>query len=147
MNTVRNTSRSNKLTTVTAVVSMILLFAACSRKIAFNTSTVVPAAEGSVKVKKDYNNNYNIDLNVTRLADPKRLNPPKNYYVVWMETEQNGTKNLGRLNTSSGLFSGKLRSSLKTVTGFKPTSFFITAEDEISPSYPSGQIVLRTNSF
>ncbi len=56
---------------------LALSLASCAKKISFQTSSVVPAAQGSVKVKKDNNNNYSIDLNVIRLADPKRLNPRK----------------------------------------------------------------------
>ena len=70
----------------------------------FSTSSVVPAAEGSVKVKKDGNNNYKIDLSVTHLAEAKRHTPPRETYVVWMETEKNGRKNIGQLRMSSGLF-------------------------------------------
>lgn len=122
------------------------LMSSCATKYAFNTSSVVPAAEGSVKVKKDKNNNYNIELDVKRLADPKRLSPAKDTYVVWMETEQNGRKNIGQLKTSSGLFSGTLKSSIKTVSPFKPISFFITAEDNADIQYPAGQEVLRTGN-
>lgn len=53
-----------------------------SKKIAFQTSSVVPSAEGTVKVKKDDNNNYSIYLKVIRLADPMRLEPPKSTCVV-----------------------------------------------------------------
>ena len=130
---------------VTAV--SILLLTSCARKFAFNTSQVVPAAEGSVKVKKDKNNNYNIDLKVNRLADPKRLLPAKEMYLVWMDTEQNGTKNIGQLRTSSGLLSKTLKSSLETVTPFKPRRFFITAEDDANLQYPSGVMVLNTSNF
>ena len=119
----------------------------CARKITFATSSVVPAAEGSVKVKRDNNKNYNIEINVMRLADPKRLSPPREMYVVWMETEGKGTNNLGQLKTSSGLFSKTLKSSLTTVSAFKPTRIFITAEDDASIQYPAGQTVLSTNSF
>jgi hypothetical protein len=125
---------------------MTFFLSSCSRKISFAKSPVVPAAEGSVKIKKDNNKNYSIELNVIRLAEPKRLSPPKSTYVVWMETEQNGTKNIGRLNTSSGLFSSTLKSSLKTTSPYKPTGFFITAEDDSNVQYPGGQVVLRTNS-
>ena len=116
----------------------------CAKKMTFGTSNVVPAAEGSVKLKSDKNKNTSIDLNIVRLADPKRLDPPKNTYVVWMETAGNGTKNIGSLNTSSGFLSGKLKSSLKTVTPFKPTGFFITAEDDAKVQYANGRVVLRT---
>jgi len=130
-------------------VSFFIVFAlaSCSKKISFQTSSVVPAAEGSVKIKKDNNNNYSIDLNVIRLADPKRLEPSKSTYVVWIETAENGSKNIGSLNTSSSLFSKTLKSSLKTVSPFKPVSVFITAEDNTSIQYPGSQVVLRTNRF
>ncbi len=137
------------------VVGKILLFAtilfaafslsSCAKKMTFGTSSVVPAAEGSVKIKSDKNKNTSIDLKVERLADPQRLNPSRKTYVVWMETAGNGTKNIGSLNTSSGFLSGKLKSSLKTVTPYKPTGFFITAEDDASVQYANGQVVLRTN--
>lgn len=129
------------------IVCTIFLLPSCSTKYAFTTSSIVPAAEGNVKVKSDKNNNYKIDLNVIRLADPARLNPPKKVYVVWMETAQNGRQNIGQLKTSSGLFSSALKSSLQTVSSFKPVTFFITAEDNADIQYPGGQEVLRTNSF
>ena len=44
----------------------------------FGSSTVVPAAEGSVKYKKGSNNNYDISVKVLHLADPKKLVPSKN---------------------------------------------------------------------
>ena len=130
----------------------ILMFAAfilqsCASRYAFSTSQVVPAAEGAVKVKKDGNNNYKVNVEVKRLVEPKRLTPTRQLYVVWMETEKNGTKNIGQLKTSSGMFSSTLRSSLETVSPFKPVSFMITAEDEGNIEYPGGQTVLSTGSL
>ena len=130
-----------------ALLSFIILIQSCARKISFQTSSVVPAAEGSVKVKKDKNNNYAIDLNVIRLADPKRLSPPKEIYLVWIDTENNGPKSIGQLKTSSGMFSSALKSSLNTVTAFKPVRIFITAEDNATVLYPGSQTVLYTSNF
>jgi len=136
-----------RIFSIALIFLLVLSLASCARKISFQTSSVVPAAEGSVKVKKDNNNNYSIDLNVIRLADPKRLEPSKNTYVVWIETAENGSKNIGSLNTSSSMFSKTLKSSLKTVSPFKPVSLFITAEDNADIQYPGTQVVLRTNRF
>lgn len=127
------------------MVAILFLFSACATKYTFLTSVVVPAAEGTVKVSKDDNSNYKIDLSIIRLVDPKRLSPPKNYYVAWMKTEKSEIKNIGQLNTSSGFFSKTLKSSLETVTPFKPIGFFITAEDELGVQSPGEAIVLRTN--
>ncbi len=136
-----------KSISVVIILFAIVVLQSCAKKIAFTTSSVVPAAEGSIKVKNDKNNNYNIDLNVIRLADPKRLNPPKEKYVVWMDTESNGTKNIGQLITSSGMFSSTLKSSLKTVTSYKPVRIFITAEDNTDIQYATGQKILETSNF
>lgn len=118
----------------------------CARTIPFNTSTVEPAAEGRVKMKRDSNNNYALDLEIKNLADPKRLPNPQNMYVVWIETPD-GVKNIGQLRTSSGLLSSTLKASLETVTPVKPTRVFITAENDASISYPNAQVVLTTAPF
>ena len=120
------------------------LLTACSQKMNFTASPVVPAAEGSVKLKKDKNDNYVIDVNIIRLAEPDRLQPPKETYVVWMRTKSNGTKNIGQLQSSSGLLSKTLKASLNTVTPFEPESFFITAENDGAAVYPGSEIVLET---
>jgi len=54
-----------------------------SKKVAFNTSTVVPGAEGTVKVKKDKNNNFDIDVSIENLVEPNKLTPAKKTYIVW----------------------------------------------------------------
>ncbi len=147
MKTIKPGNSNTSILCLAVVLFISLSLASCAKKIRFSTSTVVPAAQGSVKVKKDNNNNYNIDLSIIRLADPQRLTPPKNSYAVWIETEQNGTKNIGGLNTSGSLLSKTLKSSLKTVTPFKPTRIFITAEDNTSVQYPGSQVVLTTERF
>jgi hypothetical protein len=126
----------------------ITVFTSCStQKVSFVTSTVMPTADGTVKVKRDGNNNYNININIKHLAQPNRLVPAKTVYVVWAETKENGTKNLGRLNSSSGLFSSTLKSSLTTVSPVRPTMIFITAENDATIQYPGSQVVLTTNNF
>ena len=91
------TSHSGRIYSLVGILFLTLFLQSCATKYAFNNSFVVPAAEGSVKVKKDKNNNYKVILDVKRLADPSRLNPSKAVYIVWMETAQNGTKNIGQL--------------------------------------------------
>jgi hypothetical protein len=129
------------------VLALLFSMSSCAKKFAFATSQVVPAAEGKVKVKKGKNDNYNISLDVIRLAEPQRLQPSRSHYVVWMETEQNGTKNIGQLESKSGFLSKILKAELKTVTPFEPRQFFITAEDDATIQYPKGQIVLRTGNL
>src|SRR3954447_24036597 len=93
------------------VICSLLMLSSCAKKLHFATSTVVPAAEGRVKYKKDDNGNYAIDVKIENLADPKKLTPSKNTYVLWMETEQSNVQNLGQIVSSTGLFSSTLKAS------------------------------------
>ena len=128
-------------------VMMLLFFSSCARKISFQTSAVVPAAKGNVKVTRDKNKNYKIKIALSDLAEPARLQPARNTYVVWMETSDNGTKNIGQINSSTGFLSSKLKADFETVSAFKPVKIFITAEDDASIQYPGMQLVLSTNNF
>ncbi len=119
-----------------------ILVSACSKKVVFPVSQVVPAAEAVLKVDEDDNNNYVIDLEVSNLADADRLTPPRRYYVVWLVTKQNGTINLGNLDTNR-----KNNGELKTTTPFEPIRVFITAEDDSKPVIPSTQVVLNSEDF
>lgn len=129
------------------ICSTALFMFSCATRANFTPSTVVPGAEGRVKVKKDNNNNYAIDIEVQNLAEPNRLPQPNNVYVVWADTETGGAQNLGQLKTGSGLLSSKLKASMETVTPYKPRRIFITAESSASVQYPNSYVVLNTNSF
>lgn len=137
-----------KTSLYTRVLLVIAAFAftCCSNSLKFVPSTVVPGAEGKVKVKTDKNKNYAVDVNVQNLADPNLLASPKSTYVVWMETADHGTQNLGRLTSSHGLFSKAMKGSLQTVTPYRPVRFFITGEDRADAQYPASETVLTSES-
>lgn len=119
---------------------MVLAFHSCAQKATFLTSSVVPAAEGKVTIKGDKNENYNIKMTITNLADIERLKPPKNSYVVWLESVQGAPKNVGRIITS-----GRLKLTFETVATLKPTKLFITAEENENVQYPGSMVVLTTD--
>ena len=121
---------------------MIFSFVSCSPKVVFLTSTVVPAANGYVKVKKDHNNNYVIQLEISTLAGVEKLQPAKQTYIVWMVTDDGINKNLGRVHSSN-----KLKVSFETVSSSRPVQIFLTAEENESAQYPGDQIVLSTGKF
>lgn len=132
------------------IISALLILSSllsCSKKVNFLTSSVVPAARGYVKINNDKNKNYVIQMQLSELAEVQRLQPPKQTYVIWMVTEQDISKNIGQLKSSTGLFSKQLKASFKTVSSFKPTQFFITAEDDPSIQFPGTQVVISTDSF
>ena len=145
------TQKTNKLVSgiffSILVVSVIFLTTACVQKVTFLNSSVVPAAKGSVKIKKDYNKNYVIEVEIEDLVEVERLRPEKQTYVVWMETDRGNAENLGQLKSSRSFFSKQKTASLETVSSFKPVKIFITAENGIDVRYPESQIVLTTDNF
>ncbi|HMS67916.1 MAG TPA: hypothetical protein PKD18_07250 [Saprospiraceae bacterium] len=110
-------------------------------------SAVAPAATGDIQIKTDKNNNQSIKINIVNLAEPGRLTPPRQMYMVWMETDQAEIKNLGQIKTSDGTFSKALKASFQTVTTFKPVKIFITAEDDANALYPNYESILTTEVF
>ncbi len=140
-------NRIVSFTRVALILFVCVSLASCARKIRFDTSSVVPAAQGSVKLKTDKNNNYSIQIDVKHLAEPTRLTPPKSVYVTWIETDGKSPQNIGQLKTSSGLIGSTLKASLEAISPFKPTRIFVTAEDQANIEYPSSYIVLNTTSF
>jgi hypothetical protein len=119
---------------------IVFAFHSCAQKSAFLTSSVVPAAEGTVKIKSDKNENYSIKMDITNLADVERLQPAKKSYVVWLESGQGTPRNIGRVITT-----GRLKVSFETVATMKPTRLFITAEENENVQYPGSMVVLTTD--
>lgn len=122
----------------------IISLASCAKKINFQASSVVPAARGTVKITKDNNSNYAIKIQLLNLAEPNRLQPAKNVYVVWMEGDNSGVKNIGQIKTDINFLAKKLKASFESVSPVKPNKIFITAEDDATVTYPVGQMVLTT---
>jgi hypothetical protein len=130
-------------------LTLIIAFSlsACTKKIAFLTSSVVPAARGYVYIKTDKNKDIVIDVHLSELAEVQRLQPARQTYVVWMLTDHDITKNIGQIKSSTGMMSKQLKASFETVSSFNPVKIFITAEDNADIQYPGSQIVLETDKF
>src|SRR5690242_5320270 len=55
------------------------------QQVKFVASTIGPAARGAVDIKKDNYEEYDIQIALSSLAEPDRLQPSKKTYVVWMK--------------------------------------------------------------
>ncbi len=137
----------NTILLLIAAVTLIFPINACAQRVKFSKSEVVPAAEGAVKIRKDKNNNYLIKVNIDNLAAPERLTPPRQAYVLWMVTEENMPKNIGKIKVSTKFLSTKLKASFETVSSIKPRRIFITAENDASVQYTDYEVILTTNNF
>ncbi len=143
MKTLRFTIDFKQIVLILSLLVLVFTFTSCAKKITFLNSSVVPAARGEVAVKKDKNKNYDIELQLSYLAEPNRLQPAKKTYVVWMVSDESDIPiNLGQVIGTS-----KLNVKFETVSSSKPKRIFITAEDDASTQYPGNMMVLETNNF
>jgi hypothetical protein len=138
----------SKIILLTIISSVAMLsFSGCAIKAPFLNSSVVPAAEGTVKMKTDKNKNFVISIEIFNLALPDRLDPPKNAYVVWMDDGNNNIKNMGQIKTFTPFMSKSLKASFRNISSFRPVKIFITTEYEANVQIPSSETVLMTNNF
>lgn len=141
--------KNSKLIILASLASaiVILSFGSCVSTTHFATSAIAPAAEGTVKVKKDANKNYVIKINVYNLAESSRLTPPMNAYIVWLVTDDNMTKNVGQIKSSSAFLSKSLNATFETVSPLRPIKIFITAENDASVQYPVASNFILTTDY
>lgn len=132
---------------ISTLIFSMLLFSSCSKRISFPPSAVVPGVEPQAKVKKTDDGDYRISLDVNHLVRPEQLSPPKNHYVVWINTEDQGLKNIGELKNRSGMFANTRRASFERTIGFKPTQIFVTSENSTDVQFPGDQTVFRSETF
>jgi len=129
------------------ITGMTLFVTSCATKVSFLNSSVVPAAKGTVKIKKDKSENYTIEVKIEDLAEVERLQMSKETYMVWMETERGIFENLGQLTSSTGFMSKQHTASLETLSSYKPVRIFVTAENESDARYPGSADILTTDKF
>lgn len=139
--------KTNRFFSGLVLIATIVFFASCAQTVKFQNSSVVPAAQGNVKIKQDDNNNYRIEVTIKDLADIERLDPSKETYVVWMETRQGNTENIGQLKSTSSILSNQKKATLETVSSYEPFRIFVTAEHGTNVRYPSNQVILNTETF
>lgn len=138
-----------KMLFITAIgISLLfLLLTGCARKAYFQQSATVPAARGFVKIDKDHNRNYKIELQVSNLAEVERLPDSGKTYVVWMVTDNQEVKNIGQIESGSSMFSNKLKASFSTSSSTRPTKIFITSESDGGTQTPGDLVIMTTGDF
>lgn len=147
MGTIKFNTLTNKVFLGAFALLILFSYDLSAKKVNFLTSTVVPAARGYVKVTRDKNRNYDISISIFNLAEAYRLEPSKLTYIVWLVTSDEITMNMGKINSTTGFMTKKLKASFETVTSLKPVKIFITAEDDPSRQYPEKEVALTTDTF
>ncbi len=121
-----------------SLATMVLLVVSCSNFTKFPVSTVTPAAD--IVAVKHHDSNENLILRITakNLAAVDRIASPKKAYVVWIVTDRDGARNIGKLLNRN---SKTVR--METVIPNNSTEVFITAEEDGEAVSPSGIEISR----
>jgi hypothetical protein len=142
MKTTIFSSKTRKIFLGFITVMLMLPLSLQAQKIPFEQSSIVPEAEGYVKINTDRNKNTIIKISIKNMAKIERLDPNMKTYVVWMVTDRDATINIGRINSPKNL-----NVSFETISSFQPIKIFITAEVNETTKEPGEKIVLTTNNF
>ncbi|HLW80858.1 MAG TPA: hypothetical protein VKS20_02335 [Candidatus Acidoferrales bacterium] len=111
------------------------------KKYRMTADASVPAASGTVQAQKDKaNGNINMNIKVNNLADPTRLTPSENVYIVWVRPSGGAAVKEGAIGVNNSL-----KGELNVVTTSKDFDVFVTAEQSESVTLPSGVEVLRAH--
>ncbi|GAB2993122.1 hypothetical protein GCM10027284_07720 [Cyclobacterium sediminis] len=138
--------KRNIFTYITALVILSGAFA-CSTKVTFPVSSVVPAAEPVASINKTKEGAYLVKLDINNLALPERLSPPKKHYIVWIEAPGQGLIRLGEISNNSGMFKNRGKASFEKETRHKPAMLLVTAENSLDISYPGSNVILKSKPF
>ena len=122
------------------LVAGLLVSAWASEHRMTNASTLVPSATGKAEVQTDDNGNQRVKLRVYHLADPEKLSPPRNGYMVWIQPNGKDAEPLGMLRVNKDL-----EGSIAGTTPYKRFKVFVTAEENPKADKPSGDEILHAD--
>lgn len=163
MITTPNTPAKNIFLSIAAGM-IICSFSACAKKTAAtgntanSTSTTSPVAatgaaampenKGQVQITRDVNSNYVIRINLKNLEEFNKLETgsTKNY-IVWMDADQQKTKNLGEISSNAGFLADRSKASFEALSVYKPSKIFITEELNANAGIPGKNVIWSTSSF
>lgn len=120
------------------VAVMVLLVTSCTNMTRFPISTVTPAADIVAVRGHDANDNVVIRISAKYLAAVDRIATPKKAYVVWVVTDRDGARNIGKLMNRNSR-----TAKLETLIPSYSTEVFITAEEDGEAVTPSGVEISR----
>jgi uncharacterized protein YceK len=117
-----------------------LVLSGCATTFQLESGKRTPAAEGTMEVTEDENDNYILDIRVAHLPEPKKLDENLTTYVVWANPvgSKGEYSNLGRLKLNEDR-----EGRMSARTPFKDFDIIVTAEKNAAVDGPSKYVVLK----
>jgi hypothetical protein len=110
-----------------------LLGIALAHNIQLTPGTVDPGTQSKLNINKQKDGTQQVKIDVQHLAPPSALTPPQMGYVVWIERPGHPPENHGVLKVDK-----KEKGNFETTTAYPRYDVFVTAEDNLQTTQPSG---------
>lgn len=131
----------NSAFAMVVLLAFLWPFGSSGKKYDMQANNSVPAASGTVTVKRNKNNkDTTLDIKVSNLASPSSLTPAEGTYIVWVKPNGDPPEKEGAIGVGNNL-----NGELKAVTTAKNFDVFITAEAGETVTQPSGPEVLKAH--
>jgi hypothetical protein len=127
-----------KLYTICLTFGLLCTVAYAAKKYPMTAASIVPGARAEVEISKDKNSNTKLKMKVQHLANLENLTPRASAYVVWLRERAGSADNQGQLKMDKNL-----KATFETATPFKSFDVFVTAEQDVRATSPSGPEVLK----
>ncbi len=161
MTIITNSTQTKKILSGIIATMILFTFYSCAKKSVAVAKTEAPSPtetpeaivvpvenKGQVQIKRDATGNYIVQIKLRELEEVNKLEATsKKAYIVWINTDNEMTKNLGQINSNSGWLSDKSKASFEAVSAFKPTKVFITEEEKSDTGKPGKKVIWSTNSY
>jgi hypothetical protein len=128
-----------KMRILTGLLALLLSVPMFARDDKMISRGLDPGARGTIHTDKDDNGNTKVKVEVEHTATPQQLNPPHQYYLVWIQESGQPAKLVGELRVDRDHANG----SVEGTTPAKVFDVFVTAEDQTNTQTPSSAELLR----
>lgn len=121
-----------------SILALVILTVSCANATKFPISSVTPAADIVALRSHDSNGNTMLRITAKNLAAVDRIASPKKAYVVWIVTEREGSRNIGKLMNRNSK-----TAKMETLIPNYSTEVYITAEEDGEAITPTGIEISR----
>ena len=128
---------------IMALLLLPVLLAGCAKRVRFEALPLAGPATAAARIELTYDRNNNLQVQLTNVPDPSRLNPTYSRYVLWAATpDRQHVINIGQLRVDE-----KKKAQIQTLTSLRSFILLVTAEPRGDVMVPGPAILFQTKQI
>ena len=128
---------------IMALLLLPVLLAGCAKRVRFEALPLAGPATATARIKLTYDRNNNLQVQLTNVPDPSRLNPTYSRYVLWAATpDRQHVINIGQLRVDENK-----KAEIKTLTSLRSFILLVTAEPRGDVMVPGPDTLFQTKQI